>query len=402
MRVPTLNKQNKKLLSFLAIVGVIVLVVSYSSSLSAYTNSIVNPGWEIYNQITAMQTDAGVKTGPNEFQQPHDISGPYWKVDEDASNYGFPTIMVQTSDLDHVDFSGQEIPDTETAKVTKTVVRNNHTYLLDYHIYMFDMTIRTIADRIQVQGGSFLTTPVWEHETSWGVQSEGTLGTTWTEGKVGKQFVGGIYVKFVISPWRGGTLVSTPENYTINGAWAGVMNSYVFQKDGGQVANQWGESPTPSLEAPMFQRGGLDNGAQVPMFADDGQYGTPTPKADWDLSATPDTRIASNVVLYLPTQLQAGAYLTRDWAGAVNGLTPIDVFIKYTVRVDVLTTHDFILQTAVNPPELETPTDFFSWVLGFWDSPATQATIWIFVAAIIGLAFFYVYLKNRGRGGDRQ
>jgi hypothetical protein len=387
VKLEAVLKRNKKLLIIATAFLVLFIAVS--------PFAIVNPGWEIYNQVNAMQYPEGVKSGAGEFTSPATISGSTWIVDTDDPNYGVPTIEVQTSDIRHVDFSGKPVADTTPATVPKEFVRGNHSFVLDYHVYMFDMTIRTVADKAVTTFGGWYPSTRWMHETSWPYTGYAVGMNPDDDPLVGKQFVGGVYVKFVISPWKGTGVVETPENYSLNTAWAGVMNSYIFTKEQGQVANQWGDLISPSNEAPLFVRGGLDNGAQVPMFLDDGTYGSVAPVVDWDLTASPDSRIKSAVVLYLPVQLQAGAYLTRNWASTVTQLTPCDAYIKYTIRVDVLTTHDFVLQTAVNPPELNPPVDIISWFYGFWDSPATQATLILLALALFALLFFYVFLKYR-------
>jgi hypothetical protein len=271
--------------------------------------------------------------------------------------------MVQTSDIRHVNFAGQVTPQNQPAD-TRSVTRGQKTYYLDYHIYMFDISVRTVADK-KIVGQSTFTggAPVFQHETSWSHFSDEGLGFTdraWTgTGKVGAQFSGGAYLKFAISPWTGVAGVSGPENSIVTGAWSGIMNAYIFSKEQGQVANQWDQSVNPSDEALSFVKGGLDNGAQVPMYVDDGTFGTmSTNTVNWDTNVTPDTRIPSTNILYFPVQESAGAYLSKNWVGAVSDVIPCDVYVKYTVRVDVLTTHEFTLQTAQNPPTLAPPIDY--------------------------------------------
>ena len=380
-------KKNRTVL----IVLTLALIVAVAGS--SFSLSILNPGWEIYDQIAALKFGTGVKTGANDFPHPYTVSGPMWKVDDDPEYWGVPTIMVQTSEIRHVDFSGHVIPDSTPATTPRTVTRGNHTYVLDYHVYMFDVSLRTIADYRQV-GASPFGPPIYDHETSWGTVCSDPFGDSTHRGA---QFDGGAYVKFVINPWRGTATVDAPENYTIADAWSGVMNAEVFQKDGGQVENQWGQKLNPVEEAPMFSRAGLDNGAQVPMFKDDGTYGTPSPRVDWGASS-PDSRIDSTAILYLPAQLEAGAYFTRHWlTGECIGITPCDVYAKYTVRVDVLTTHDFVLQTASNPGDLTPPKDFFSYVLGWWEQPQNQALVFLIAAVIVAIIVFWIYVNRRRR-----
>ena len=393
MSIEKSMKKNKKLIVAFAVIVIVFAVYSGVIPLG-----IVTPGWELYNQIGALKVDNTIKTKTTDFTTPNDITGPYWKVDPDDPNAGIPTIMIQTSDIRHVDFTGSVTPDNQPAAEKKATI-NGHTYLFDYHVYMFDVTVRTVADRTVTKTGvgNGDRYPVWSHETYWPFTGDAgasyfpahTSFTTSDPTKEGKQFSGGVFEKFIISPWTGVAPYNGIQNATLVNAWAGVMNTYIFTKEQGQVANQWGDISTPSGDAPLFVKGGLDNGAQVPMLKDDGTYGVAAPTVNWDYTNAPRSDIASTVVLYLPVQESAGAYLTRDWIGGVTALTPCDVYVKYTLRIDVLTTHDYVLQGGNVVPTLAPPTDFYSWVKGFWDglfSPGNLLiTFMVMVLIIIGL-----------------
>jgi hypothetical protein len=322
----------------------------------------VSPGWEIYDQVGAVRNLNNIYSQSNEFTTPAELMGVYWKVDIDDPLYGVPTIMIELGDIRHVDFTGREVPADQPA-ATMTVARGNDTFYLDYHIYEYTVTIRTIADKKldHVDGGI----NVWYHETLWPWEGWGTFGG-YSGDNVGTYFQGGAYTKFVILPWKGVSYRDPPDDtYVLNDCWAGVMNTYVLQKQQGQVANQWGQMPAPTSQD-YFIGGGLDEGDQVPMFEDDGTFGDPAPTVDWGPAVTPDTRIESTVVNYLPIKMGAGASCQHDWNGNVNDIYPLDVAVMYTLRVDVLQTHEFTLKTAMKPPEPTWPTDYFSWAESFW------------------------------------
>jgi len=347
----------------LIVLLVLMLLVGVTSMLKL---SLISPGWEIYDQIGALRFNDAILTKASDFTSPKELMGVYWKVDVDDPYYGVPTIMVEVGDIHHVDFSGKDIPNEDYAK-TITVTRGNATYYLDYHIYLYTVTIRTIADKVQYVGGSGVV-PKFKHETSFPYEGWngpfGGVGSTY----VGQKFAGGVYTKFVISPWKGVSYRDAPKNYTLYNCWAGVMNTYVLEKDMGQTANQWGELPDPDPQAQMFVKGGLDQGNQVPMLEDDGTFGTPSPTVNWDPSLTPDVRIESTVVHYLPVEMSAGAKLHLDWLGIMDNMYPCDVYVMYTLRVDVLQVHGFTLVTPYKPPTPTPPVDFFSWAKGFWES----------------------------------
>jgi len=374
--------------------------------------SLISPGWEIYDQIGALRYNDQVYSEASQFTTPRELMGVYWKVDLDDPNYGVPTLMVEVGDIHHVDFMGRDISNDEYAQ-TRTVTRGNNTYYLDYHIYLYTVTIRTIADVRQTGGSPPWSAPSFDHETSWPYEFEGTFGNGGTENNpphVGKVFDGGVYTKFVISPWRGGTYRDAPNSsYVLDNCWAGVMNTYVLDKTEGQVQNQFppsgdnpGGMPTPEGNAQITSRGGIDKGNQVPMLEDDGTFNTPAPVTNWDSGVTPDTRIESTVVHFLPVALGAGAKLHDNMYFQVDAIYPCDGYIQYSLRVDVLQTHEFTLETAYNPPTPVIPTDYFSWAQDFWTSflrgidpfkifGPLEPFIWfLFTLFVIGVIIFIV------------
>lgn len=326
----------------------------------------VSPGWEIYDQIGAIRSNDEIYSQSWQFTSPCELMGVYWKVDVDDPYYGVPTIMVQLGDIHHIDFTGREIPSDQVA-ASMTVTRGNSTYYLDYHIYKYTVTIRTIADRkLDHVVGSV---NMWYHETMWPWVGWGPFGG-YAGPQIGQHFVGGAYTKFVICPWKGYSYREPPDDppddtYVLENCWAGVMNTYVLEKQQGQVENQWGQMPSPT-SAQLFIGGGLDEGNQVPMFEDDGTFGTPAPVVNWDPSLAPDVRIESTVVHYLPIEMGVGASCQHAWDGDVENISPLDVAVMYTLRVDVLQTHQFTLASAIKPPEPSWPTDYFSWAETFW------------------------------------
>lgn len=364
------KKKRGSLVGSLFIIIVVLIIILGSGVIPHPFQVIAPPGWEIYNQIAAIRHNDKILDSSEDFTFPSEISGPYWKVDVDEPAYGVPTIQVQLGDIRHVDFTGREVPSDQPADMI-IVERGNKTYYLDYHIYMMTVTMRTVADKDIYRPGNMFVTPLFEHETSWPYEGDGGFGAVYNfENRIGKPFKGGCYVKFIISPWKGFTYRSPPNSsYVLDGCWAGVMNVYVMPggKKMGQVENQWGEMPDPDPGAPTYVKGALDEGNQVPMFKDDGSFGTPAPRVNWDPNVTPDERIESTVVLYLPVEMEAGAKLHRDWDQVVRDIYPCDVYIMYTLRIDVLTVHEFALQSAHNPPEPQPPSDWFIWFKNFWD-----------------------------------
>lgn len=367
--MPRKRRTRRKTSTYIAVLAFLVLfcVLIFAGPLSRL--SLVSPGWEIYNQVGGLRHLSQVYSTAGDFTYPKDLMGSYWKVDIDEINYGVPTMMCELGGIRHTDFAGQDIPWDSPAD-TREVVIGDNIYYLDRHIYTYSVTIRTIADK-NPYGGGPLVPPSWEHETSW-------PHTYWDpiykpdDGYTGDTFEGGFYSKFVIMPWRGASYHEPPDadpgyHYELDGAWAGVMNSYVLQRWEGQIENKEGETPDPDPNAGIRIAGGLSVGRQIPMFEDDGTFGTPAPTVEWDPTLTPDVRIESTVVQFLPIEMDPGAKLSFNIIGQIDGLWTCDVFVTYLIRVDVLQSHEFSLQVG-DPPDEEDPTDYFSWALGFWDT----------------------------------
>jgi hypothetical protein len=242
----------------------------------------------------------------------------------------------------------------------------------DHHIYSYTLTLRTVAD--VASNGSYGLTPVFTHETLWPWEGYASpVGGLNLHNFIGTKFEGGVYVKFVINPWTGvSTHVPPNSSYVLDHCWAGVMNTYVLTLTQDRVDNAYpapgGDKQPPDESAKVYVAGGIPPGNQVNMFEDDGTYGIPAPAVAWDPNMSPDVRIESTVVQFLPIQMGAGAHVTFDPYLRVDGVYPCDVAVQYTVRVDVLQSHGFVLQTAIHPPEPTWPEDYFGWAESFWTS----------------------------------
>lgn len=363
-RVSTVKKRNRNVALILAIIGVLcVLGLLYQQGIIPRLATMVTSGWEIYDQIVGARANDIVYARGNQFTTPNFISGALWLFDIDDPSSGVPTMQIQIGDIHHVDFSGKDIPNNQAAESLPPITRGNKTYYLDDHIYLFTVTIRSLADVQQVGMHNGLV-PVFSHETDWPYTAQSWVDAgVVAPGKPGSEFFGGAYVAFVIDPWRGPTSdnYQGPANTTLTGAWAGVMNAYVLDSpQQGQISNQYG-TVTPDDNAKLVVTGGLASGNQVPMFLDDNSFATPAPLTNFDEQASPDLRIPSAVALYLPINIYPGCK-THASGGlwVVDALYPADGYIMYNVRLDVLQTHEFTLQTAVNPPNPQPPSDYYT------------------------------------------
>jgi hypothetical protein len=369
--------------------------------------TFVVPGWEIYNVMGGLEIDTPtmqkLATKPEDFTSPNEISTVYIKGDFDNPYYGFPTIMVTQGGLSHVDFMGNSIPNDQPAMTKSVNVWNAteqkwHTVILDYHIYMYTVTVRTVADKNLVSGGNpyIGLAADWEHETLWLKEWENPAGSGGAN--YGKEFDGLVWTKLVVSPWRWNTDTHAAPNasYNLINGWAGIMDTYVFVSTKNQVDNQYGSDGSssnkqpPDTAAKMVIKATIADGNELPMAEDDGTFANTVPVTEWG-AVGPDTRIKSSVAQGFPCQLGAGAQVSHDWLGASQDIWPCDVAIQYTVRTDVLQAHDFVLQTG-NPPKVTWPTDYFGWSQDFWTSLLSGLNPFGFLGAYSPLAWFIVTL----------
>lgn len=409
--MPKHHRKKKNLIYGLVAVGLVLLVVLglASQGLIKLPGMIwTAPGWEIYNAVGGLREQSMIFSRAAQFTNPVDLLGNYWYVDLDAPKYGLANMMVELGDIVHTDFTGKETPITQpaAAPIIKTI--GNQTYELDEHIYTYTVTVRTVADIIKYPGGIF-TIPTFDHETSWPYEMYQFYGRNSNNPPhVGQLFSGGVYTKFIINPWKGPYSFLSPPNasYVLTGAWAGVMNTYVIAKTAGQVTNTWpniGPSPggtpiTPDGNAEPIVSGSIDPGNQLPMFADDGTFANPITEVNWDPNFAPDSRILnqSSVAIFYPFQMEAGAKLDIDIGQTVQNMYPCDVAIQFTVRVDVLMTHQFTLQSAIQPPNPSWPSDYFGWAESFWTSLLNGLNPFGFLGPLSPLAWFIVTLVALG------
>jgi hypothetical protein len=70
----------------------------------------------------------------------------------------------------------------------------------------------------------------------------------------------------------------------------------------------------------------------------------------------------------LPVELLAGSYVELNSLWQAIAVKPADVGVQYTLRVDVLQSHNFTLHTGIQPPESKWMEDYFGWAESFWTS----------------------------------
>jgi hypothetical protein len=284
------------------------------------------------------------------------------QYDFDNSQYGMPDIKVVVGDIRE-----------EKSKFPYAPLENkmgNFTYITEYHEYLFDVQIGTVAG-VTKSGDVWLTETAMPYE-----RYDSLLGGSGD--RIGKPFDGKVYIRFVTSPWGMPDFGLGPENYTFNGYWLGIMNSKCEDCEYGQAVENIEEVHKGWVRAVM------PKGEPLNMMQDDGKYALPYNKVPWDSSKILDPDIKSNVVLEIPINMLAGAFDRYDfWKSAIIEVRPIDYSLTYTIRMECLVTREYEFRdpaTPANPSPIEKRVD---WVptsaATFWD----RYGMWIIIGAII-------------------
>lgn len=100
------TKSRGKLVAAIILVGIVAAFSVFGASqllnLGGQGQTIVTPGWEIYNQIVGIQYGNQVYKSSSQFTSPNFISAVNWKFDVDEAQSGVPTIEVNVGDIHHV------------------------------------------------------------------------------------------------------------------------------------------------------------------------------------------------------------------------------------------------------------------------------------------------------------
>lgn len=379
--------KNKPLTAVLLIVLIVLLL---EGGIEGHKFSTYRPGWELSTDLVGFEVNGQVTHTPSatswtESGSPAPGAGGVGAVyrfesssnlqwDFDDADYGMPDIKATSSDLRE-----------ETPKIPYSPLQNDvakFRYITEYHEYLFDVQIRTVAGVTgKVEASGWMEqTMVWTHETSMAFQWLTNAGPGGD--KIGKPFDGGVYVRFVCKPWGIPDQSNAPANYTFKGYWLGVMNAKVEKAPSGVA--------TPDIE--ITDKGWVRNiesvGSQLNMFEDDGTFGKAYTEIPWDTSKVLDPDIKSAVIVYLPINLMAGAWAKYDasynwYNGAVVECKPVDYYVTYTVRMETLITKEYEFRDpgiSPNPSPIQTPKDYVPYTaLTFWD----KYGFWIIVIAII-------------------
>lgn len=246
-----------------------------------------------------------------------------WRIDVDAQYSGRPSLFIETSPVRHTNFQGIQT-DNGLAVESRIVTRQRDTYYLDYHVFMFDFRVRTVADvkaTACIRNALLQEVCVFDHETSAEIGCFPTLATIC--GTNGKLFDGSSFVGFGINPWQGARIA--PEGTIRFGQWVGIMQAII------QTAEAGFDTKVPQ-DSPGSATAVLATGAAANMFTLAGQD---QPKFQFG-TASLDDAIPQFILIELPYRLLPGADWTIAPGSGYSSLVPSNVNVHYVVRVDVL------------------------------------------------------------------
>lgn len=199
--------------------------------------------WEVNSEVVAFDIKGPVTNIPPKPIQPvqppggegTDVNPGWWEIpgiggrftvyqfdpqssltwDFDDAETGMPDIRVSVSDI------REEKNKTVFEPLKKE--HGNFTYVTEYHEYILDVQIRTVADMKMISGQMG---PEWYHETSMPYSWQSNLFGAGAE-HIGKNIAGSVFVRFSVLPWGTYDYGPLPPGYQFNGYWLGVMNAKV-------------------------------------------------------------------------------------------------------------------------------------------------------------------------------
>lgn len=372
----------------LAVLGVVVAVIVGLVLFTPGQLMSYRPGWEISAENVAW----GLRAGDGTIQNRTLAAGATIQWDADNPEYGYPDVISRVGDVREETLPSGYSPGQDVFD------KGNFKYIVEYHEYLFDVQIQTLATVTLYKLGIFGDN-YWRHETAMPYSYRDNLGASGSD--VGKSFVGVVYVRFSNLPWGTLDYGPVPENYTFKGYWLGVMNAKSQKVERGQV------DPEATASWQGWARGLESPGAQLNIFRDDGSFGQAYVPVPRDQNKVLDPDIADVVIVELPFDVLAGAYeifsgSAATFKGQITEVKPRDWFITYTVRMECLVVKEYEYADpgiSPNPSPIEHPVDYVPGDLPSW---IDQYLIWIIIAIVIvivflvllgpwlGISFFYI------------
>jgi hypothetical protein len=294
--------------------------------LGLFTAVIVNApwagGWEITSSLDLVTIDDTTFTSTNLHDVEYDVDGnwadwvdqndppkpfnKYYDVDKgevsDPGDWDLPDIEVLSSYPYYIveAYPGVWVQTDNPVPLDEYNVSTGADLMQTYNQWTigYDVTIATIADSYFKPAGVYWDT---------GYFFEAALA------KVKAR------VDVTITPW---VPVGTSGNWSVEGGWSGIMSASVVDVEKGLVQEDASENYGHTIQ-------GLNAKGQALNMYGGSPVGFSNPAA---LVGVP-----TSIDIEVKAELAAGAFYTEEW-GNWNSIAVRNVFVKYKVRVDILTT----------------------------------------------------------------
>ena len=362
-------KLNAKLIVPLAIVAILVGGVLFSFSIGSYAG-----GWNINNTPYDLILDDESYGAVTSKDLDGDVIS--WGK-QDNANYSKPGLTVEMSQVHYEEsvMGSWQYSSTPVLLDHYTVSLNSDgTKVQIYWLYMvgFEVTIKTSADKFLMQRpvGDLISDYGWNFE--YGVVDVRVLTT------------------LALSQW---TPMGEDGNWTIVGGWSGVLSASCLAEEHGLVEDEAEEN-----YGHVIQNLNSVN-SRLNMYVDDAISGT------WDFDNTGSLRgVPSVVQVETYATLGAGAHYTSDSWSKWASCSVRNVFVKYTVGCEVLTTLQYALKTShvgplVNPDEANTDyapllPNWLQALVGAFSNPFAWV-LTVVIVAIVGFVIIKVFGHRR-------
>jgi hypothetical protein len=352
------------------VIGIFVVALIVGGSLFTFSIGSYSGGWNI-NDSGYSLTVAGVKAPANIWS--FDPDGDRQRTDNmDWAAHDKPAI---TYELGQVHY---EISSMGSWQYSASPVLLDH-YTLNltadgkkiqvYWLYMiaFEVTLKTSADSF------FITRPIGDAASiyGWHYEMNAVPATALTT--------------LALSQW---TPMGEDGNWTIVGGWSGILSASCLAETHGLVEEGADENQGHTIQNLHSVNSKLN------MYVDDALSGS------YDFHQTGALKgVPSIVQVETSATLGAGAKYTTDTWGAWASCAVRNVFVKYTVGCEILTTLQYALKTShigplINPKENNTgyAPELPGWLAGLLavlGSPFTFI-ITVIVIVIVGIVIIKI------------
>ena len=302
-------KRKKPNIWMFIIVGSIFAIIAGAY---LYTGAAYAGGWETQNSISRLTLDSKSKTVSGLHSYSFDPDG-VWVLGEGlTAAFDDPTIRVKTSYPFYIKPIGADWVVTDTPHLLDSYSREYSDTLkqvYDHYTFGFDVTFQTLAEAYHKP---YYTYSIFDY------------GYWFEENAVDAV----ARIKFGINPW---TPTGAVDDWNVIGGWAGIMSASCVSVEMGIVDLTKTETKGHVIEPHQSVGDALNMYGAEPLSFQD-------PTA---LEGVPQ-----EVEIECGARLAAGALYTTDIASAVDSLAVRQVYAKYRIRVDVMTTIEYQLQVG--------------------------------------------------------